>query len=128
MDQQDIFEQGRGWLGDLGWLESSFGQQPVAHQLKFTNRKNVAFADLCVVTRCVKDLHAAKARYCHKEAQKTRLPQKHFVLFVVLLTIRSSSTAVVGVAGKFAGQIEVIVDDVFEMDVGGASVGEEGNQ
>src|ERR1044072_2362098 len=45
-----------------------------------------------------------------------------------LLAIRSTgNTAVVDVSGKFAGQIEVVVDDVFEMDACGASVGEEGN-
>src|SRR6185436_16164496 len=48
---------------------------------------------------------------------------------IVLLFSRfSTDTAVVNVAGKFAWQFEVVVDDVFEVDARCTGIGEERNQ
>src|SRR6185503_6409385 len=40
----------------------------------------------------------------------------------------AAGTAVVGVSGKLARQIEVVVDDIFKVNVRGACVSEEGDQ
>ena len=49
-----------GWLrfNQIAVDERPFVNQSLANQLKLANGKNVIGADISVITRCVKDVHA----------------------------------------------------------------------
>jgi hypothetical protein len=53
MNQQHVLNRCRLRLYNFLRSERPFGQQQVAHQLEFANRKDVAFAYVSVVTLCV---------------------------------------------------------------------------
>src|SRR3569832_1131352 len=70
-----------------------------------------------------------RRRYCHNDAQKhTGVPLKNLCAFCGLLSIGLADAAVVNVSGKLSWQLEIVVDDVFEVNARGTSIGEECNQ
>lgn len=74
----------------------------------------------------------AEQRYCHKEAQNAQnYPEEFLVPVVSLCGLPSRSatdTAVVDGPGKLSGQLEIIVNDIFEVNARCSSVGKESHQ
>jgi hypothetical protein len=62
MNQQHVLEWRWRRFDNLSRFQRAFGQQPVAHEFEFANGEDVALADVGVVERCVKDLHARVVR------------------------------------------------------------------
>src|SRR5215203_4445443 len=129
MDQQYVFESCWGRLDELSRQHSAFSEKTIAHQLKFADGKNVALANVCVITRCIEDLHRPEditdfSRKCAKTQRRTHgsFARSSLRLCGKLLSILAAGAPVINISRQLAWQLKIVVNNIFQMHTRGAGV------